>query len=169
MATRKKRSPAKPASAPPRAGPPPAPLTQAIRVRAAIIVLAGVIAYSNSFSGPFVLDDQGAIVENAQIRRWWPLTSVLFPEANSSGSGRGRTLRSRVCLRFLAASLSREAWPLPRSGGDMARARRPHTVRAARRGGRVFERGDGVDIPAESSISHRPLLAPGDLAQRAGR
>ena len=50
-----------------------------IRALAAVILLAGTAAYANSFSNPFVLDDQRAIVENAQIRELWPLSVPLDP------------------------------------------------------------------------------------------
>jgi tetratricopeptide (TPR) repeat protein len=59
-----------------------------IRWRAAIIVLAGFLAYANSFSGPFVLDDRASIVENAQIRDVWRLESVLFPRRELPTAGR---------------------------------------------------------------------------------
>ncbi|HEY6360493.1 MAG TPA: tetratricopeptide repeat protein [Vicinamibacterales bacterium] len=56
--------------------------------RAAVIVSAGFLAYSNSLSGPFVFDDQLSIVENPSIRRWWPLSTVLFPERELPVAGR---------------------------------------------------------------------------------
>jgi hypothetical protein len=37
--------------------------------RIATIVLVGVVAYANSLSGPFVLDDRVTILENSSIRR----------------------------------------------------------------------------------------------------
>ena len=60
----------------------------AVRWRAAIIVLAGFLAYANSFSGPFVLDDRVSIVENVQIRDVWRLESVLFPRRELPTAGR---------------------------------------------------------------------------------
>jgi tetratricopeptide (TPR) repeat protein len=59
-----------------------------IRWRAAIILLAGFLAYANSFSGPFVLDDRVSIVENVQIRDLWRLGSVLFPRRELPTAGR---------------------------------------------------------------------------------
>lgn len=44
-----------------------------------VIVAAGVIAYANSLSNPFILDDRTAIVENRQIRTLWPLWVPLSP------------------------------------------------------------------------------------------
>ncbi len=46
---------------------------------AVLIVLSGVVAYANSFSNPFILDDQRAIVANEQIRTLWPLSTPLTP------------------------------------------------------------------------------------------
>jgi protein O-mannosyl-transferase len=56
--------------------------------RPAVIVVAGLLTYANSLSGAFILDDQGTIVDNLQIREWWRLGTVLFPDAGSSASGR---------------------------------------------------------------------------------
>jgi tetratricopeptide (TPR) repeat protein len=44
-----------------------------------VIVLAGLAAYHNSFSGPFVFDDPAAIIENPTIRRLWSMADVLSP------------------------------------------------------------------------------------------
>jgi tetratricopeptide (TPR) repeat protein len=77
--TMRRRSPQpRPALAPPTG----------IRWRAAIILLAGFLAYANSFSGPFVLDDRVSIVENVQIRDLWRLGSVLFPRRELPTAGR---------------------------------------------------------------------------------
>jgi tetratricopeptide (TPR) repeat protein len=50
-----------------------------------IIVLAALAAYSNSFSGPFVLDDQMAITDNPTIRHFG---SALFPPLAATTGGR---------------------------------------------------------------------------------
>ena len=55
---------------------------------AGAIVLAGLLAYSNSLSGPFLADDNVAIVHNAQIREWWNLARVLAPQRESPTAGR---------------------------------------------------------------------------------
>ncbi len=52
---------------------------------AVLIVVAGIVCYSNSLSGPFVFDDRNAIVENSSIRS---LQSVLSPVPNSPLAGR---------------------------------------------------------------------------------
>ena len=58
-----------------------------ILLRAALIVLAGIVAYANSLSGPFVLDDQDTIVLNEQIRQLSP-SVVLFPAVELPVAGR---------------------------------------------------------------------------------
>ncbi len=74
-----------------RHSPPPAttaaPSTGIWR-RAAIIAIAGFLAYANSFSGPFVFDDRVSIVENAQIRDVAKLDQVLFPRRELPTAGR---------------------------------------------------------------------------------
>lgn len=42
-----------------------------------LIVLAGLLAYHNSFTGPFIFDDVRSIRDNPHIRRLWPLTAPL--------------------------------------------------------------------------------------------
>src|SRR6202163_1213711 len=59
-----------------------------IRWRAAVIVIAGCLAYSNSLFGPFIFDDTLTIVENPQIRQWWRLGSVLLPDRELPVAGR---------------------------------------------------------------------------------
>jgi tetratricopeptide (TPR) repeat protein len=58
------------------------------RICAGLLVLAGVVAFSNSLAGPFLFDDNLAIVNNAGIRQLWPLTSVLFAETDTPLAGR---------------------------------------------------------------------------------
>ena len=54
----------------------------------AVIVLAGLAAYHNSFSGPFVFDDPLSIVENPTIRPPWSLVDLLTPPAQVTVGGR---------------------------------------------------------------------------------
>jgi tetratricopeptide (TPR) repeat protein len=58
------------------------------RARAACIVLAGILAYANSLTGPFLFDDQNSIVDNPQIRQLWPLTEPLSPPRDTPVAGR---------------------------------------------------------------------------------
>jgi protein O-mannosyl-transferase len=56
--------------------------------RAGLLALAGLLTYWNSFSGSFVLDDVGSIVENRHIREWWRLGGLLMPERELPVAGR---------------------------------------------------------------------------------
>ena len=85
--TKRRQSHATPSpSSRPAAAQVPAP--RGIWWRAAIIVIAGILTYANSLSGPFILDDQSTIADNQQIREWWSPSSVLVPEANTAIAGR---------------------------------------------------------------------------------
>jgi tetratricopeptide (TPR) repeat protein len=53
-----------------------------------LVIVAGVVAYANSFSSPFVLDDLASIVDNQQIRHWPSLVDLVSPLANSTVAGR---------------------------------------------------------------------------------
>ena len=53
----------------------------------AIIVLAGVLAYANSFSGPFIFDDEATLVQNTSIRHLRSM-AVLLPQREMPTAGR---------------------------------------------------------------------------------
>ncbi len=53
-----------------------------------VIVLAGALAYATSFSGPFLFDDQTAVVGNGQIRQLSPLSVPLSPPRDTPVAGR---------------------------------------------------------------------------------
>jgi len=55
---------------------------------AVIILIVGIAAYSNSFSGPFIFDGIGSIVRNPHIRRLWPITEAMKAPAQSTADGR---------------------------------------------------------------------------------
>jgi hypothetical protein len=55
---------------------------------AALILIAGLAAYSNSFSGVFVLDDEPAIAQNPNVRSLWPLTTAMSAPPDTTLSGR---------------------------------------------------------------------------------
>jgi len=52
------------------------------------LVVLGAAVYANALNGPFLLDDQRTIGENASIRQLWPLGDVLHPPAQSPVTGR---------------------------------------------------------------------------------
>ncbi len=55
-----------------------------------LLVAAALAAYHNTFSTPFIFDDDEAIVNNPVLRHLWPLGEVLFggQEAGMTGNGR---------------------------------------------------------------------------------
>jgi tetratricopeptide (TPR) repeat protein len=53
-----------------------------------LIVVAGLAAYHNSFSGPFIFDDQYTIQDNPRIRRLWPIWDAMLPPPASSVAAR---------------------------------------------------------------------------------
>ena len=55
---------------------------------AGIIIAAGLLAYSNSFGGPFIFDDTSSIVENSHIRQLWPIWEVFQAEPGWTVAGR---------------------------------------------------------------------------------
>lgn len=55
---------------------------------ALVIAAAGALAYANSLSGVFVLDDVRAIVRNESIRTLWPIQIPLSPPGMSTVAGR---------------------------------------------------------------------------------
>jgi protein O-mannosyl-transferase len=61
---------------------------------AAAITLSALLllAYHNSFHGPFVLDDGPAILENSSIRNLWQLGDVLMPDLEGGVTTKGRPI-----------------------------------------------------------------------------
>ena len=52
------------------------------------LVVAGIIAYANSFGGPFIFDDEPSIPENPNILHLWPLTKAMSAPEYTTISGR---------------------------------------------------------------------------------
>jgi hypothetical protein len=53
-----------------------------------LLVAAGLIAYHNSFRGPFVFDDIPAITWNTSIRTLWPPSTVFSAPPRNAATGR---------------------------------------------------------------------------------
>ena len=73
-------------------GAPDRPRPRAFYVAAVVIVLAGLAAYHNSFSAPFVFDDQQSILENSTIRDLRDIGRVLAADTGNGAAVRGRPL-----------------------------------------------------------------------------
>lgn len=63
----------------------PSPHTSAFAI---LLLLAGLLAYSSSFSGVFVGDDIDAIVNNPHVTSLWPPGSALSAPQNTTVAGR---------------------------------------------------------------------------------
>jgi len=57
-------------------------------VAGTVILLAGVITYSNSFSGPYIFDDTTSIPENPHIRSLWPIWEAMKGPSQQTVDGR---------------------------------------------------------------------------------
>src|SRR5438034_8274145 len=64
-----------------------------VRVYPLLILAATLLAYANSFSGPFIFDDLKWITENPHVRQLWPLWDAVQPPYGIAGTG-----RPLVCL-----------------------------------------------------------------------
>ena len=53
-----------------------------------LVVAAGLLAYHNSFTGPFIFDDAESIQANPTIRHLWPIWQALSPSATARVGGR---------------------------------------------------------------------------------
>jgi tetratricopeptide (TPR) repeat protein len=65
-----------------------------VPLAAAVIALATLAAYANSFQGVFVFDDEPSIQENPTIRHLWPIWPALNPPRN------GETVSGRPLLNL---------------------------------------------------------------------
>src|SRR6476469_909949 len=52
------------------------------------LIVAGLLTYANSFTHPFMFDDHGTVVENAQILDLSDLARVMSPPAEAPVGGR---------------------------------------------------------------------------------
>jgi len=75
-----------------------------IFLAALVIGLAGLAAYSNSFHGPFILDDTTSIIENSSIQHGW-LSALRPPNNGETVTGRPLVNLS-LALNYAAGGLS---------------------------------------------------------------
>ena len=55
-----------------------------------VLIVAGLLAYHNSFTGPFIFDDRLSIQENPTIRHLWPISQPLSPPHAGAATVGGR-------------------------------------------------------------------------------
>jgi len=78
-------------------------------VAAGLIVAAGLLAYCNSFTGPFIFDDLASIRENPDIRGLWPIWSAVGGSAKPGATVAGRPVLSfSLALNYQISEL--EVW-----------------------------------------------------------
>lgn len=71
------------------------------------MILAALAAYSNTWRVPFIFDDLTSVQENTSIRRFWPLTDVLFPPSGTGDTVEGRPLLNlSFALNYAISSLN---------------------------------------------------------------
>ncbi|NIA07251.1 MAG: tetratricopeptide repeat protein [Actinobacteria bacterium] len=71
----------------------------------ALIILAGVAVYLNSFGGPFIFDDPESISENPSIRRLWDIKEVLSPPAHGQAVQRRPVANLSLAINYAIGGL----------------------------------------------------------------
>ena len=57
-------------------------------MRPLLLILAVALTYANSLSGPFILEDQAAAVQNPQIKNLSDARAILVPASETPIAGR---------------------------------------------------------------------------------
>jgi Flp pilus assembly protein TadD len=73
---------------------------------AAAIMLAGLAAYGNSSSGPFVFDDIHSVVKNPTIRHLWPVWEALQPPRDGSTVEGRPVVNLSLAINYAATALN---------------------------------------------------------------
>ena len=79
------------------------------RVRVAVIVAAGFLAYANAFHGPFLFDDVVSIRDNGAIREWWNLKAIFEPQVGMPLAGRPFAIFS-LAINYALGGLAVEGY-----------------------------------------------------------
>jgi tetratricopeptide (TPR) repeat protein len=82
-----------------------------IWLRGALLAVAGFLVYSNSLSGPFVLDDNDSIVSNATLRDWTNIDRVFAQQRNTPLAGRP-VVAFTFAVNYAAGGLSVQVYHL---------------------------------------------------------
>ena len=69
-----------------------------------LIVAVGVVAYHNSFQGPFILDDIRTVLDNPAIHHLWPIWKAISPNPLSMVAGRPVVSLSLALNYFLGGT-----------------------------------------------------------------
>lgn len=76
-----------------------------VAISVGLLILAGSLAYANSFTVPFVLDDTTAISNNMHVRTLWPLSQSMTAPPDTTLSGRPIVSLS-LALSFATSGLA---------------------------------------------------------------
>lgn len=91
----------------PEARPAPSLSPGRLRLAAGLIVLAGVLAYANTLTAPFVFDDYNAILANPSIRRW---STAFQPPPEAGGAASRPLVNLTLALNYAAGGLRVEGY-----------------------------------------------------------
>jgi len=67
-------------------------LLKARRLAPLLVIAAGLLAYSDSFTGAFIFDDMGSILENLSVRHLWPIWKCPWAPHRGGLTVEGRPL-----------------------------------------------------------------------------
>jgi tetratricopeptide (TPR) repeat protein len=73
---------------------------------AALLVAFALVAYSNSFAGPFIFDDQSNVVDNAKIRHLWPAWDTMRAPLEAVGMAGRPVAQLSMAINFAIHGLS---------------------------------------------------------------
>src|ERR1700722_15936018 len=81
-------------------------------ISGSVIVLAAALAYSNSGSGAFVLDDEPSIPDNASIRHLWLIWKALTPAPGGMTVGGRPLVNLSLAVNYALGGLDRSGYHL---------------------------------------------------------
>ncbi len=71
-----------------------------------LVAVAGLLAYHNSFTNPFVFDDEPSIQENPTIHHLWPIWPALSPPHSGGATVEGRpVINLSVAINYALGGL----------------------------------------------------------------
>lgn len=129
----------------------------------ALLILAALAAYHNSFHGPFIFDDIRSIPENPRIRRLWPLSEVVSAPPGLTLGGRP-VVSVTLALNYALGGLDVRGYHAFNLGVHLLSTlllygivRR--TCRGPRLRDRYGERADGIAFATALLWTIHPLLS----------
>ena len=147
----------------------------AVLVAGGLIALATLAAYANSFSGPFVFDDQASIVENKTIQHLWPIWKPLCPPSHGETVSGRPLVNLSLAVDYAISGL--KVWSYHATNllihilAALAAVRHSAADVPAARHARSLGRGGSAPGPLDSAFVGGSSLADrvGDICHSAGR